>query len=69
MFEGPLYLAPSLNPRHLFVDVEDGDIHPAVPVTPRRVDDWVRAGVHVPGRADWIFIKVFAHGISSPEEE
>ena len=69
IFEGPLVLAPSLSLRHLFVDVEDGDIHPAVPATARRVDEWVRAGVHVPGRPDWIFIKVFAHGVSSPEEE
>lgn len=69
MFQGPLLLAPSTSLRHLFIDVEDGDIHPAVPATARRVDRWVRAGVHVSGRPDWIFIKLFAHGISSPEDE
>lgn len=69
IFEGPLIFSPSLNPRHLFLDLDDGDIHPAVPPSPRRVDRWVRADVHVRQRPDWIFVKVFAHGISTPEDE
>lgn len=66
IFEGPLVFTPSWNVRHLFLDLEDGDIHPAVPVTNRRVDDWVRAAVHVPERPDWIFVKVWGHSVSSP---
>jgi hypothetical protein len=69
MFQGPLIFAPSLNPRRLFVDLDDGNIHPPVPGSPTRVDRWVRANVHVPGRPDWVFIKLFAHGISSVEDE
>jgi hypothetical protein len=69
LFEGPLTFAPSLSLRHLFFDLDDGDIHAAVPATRARVDRWVRASVHVPGRPEWVFVKVFTHGVSSPEEE
>jgi hypothetical protein len=69
IFEGPTLFVPSLNPRRLFLDLDDGDIHPAMEATARRVDQWVKADVHVEGRPDWIFVKVFAHGVSSPAEE
>jgi hypothetical protein len=65
IFQGPLVLAPSLNWKHLFLDVDDGNIHETVPASPRRVDRWVNASIHVLQRPDWIFVKVFAHGISS----
>ena len=68
IFQGPLIFAPSLNPRRLFVDLDDGDIHGAEHASPTRVDRWVRANVHVAERPDWVFIKLFAHGISSPED-
>ena len=68
LFEGPLIFAPSLSLRHLFLDLDDGDIHAAVPATRTRVDRWVRASVHVPGRPEWVFIKVFTHGISTAAE-
>lgn len=32
------------------------------PGTPDRIDRWVRAGVHVAGRPDWIVVKVSCHG-------
>ena len=51
-------------PAKLFVEVENAEIHPAVPVTPRRVDAWVRANIHVEGRPDWRFIKIHTHGAS-----
>ena len=69
IFEGPVIFWPSLNIKHLFFDLDDGDIHAAVPATPRRADSWVHANVHVPERPDWVFIKLFAHGISTPEDE
>ena len=68
IFQGPLIFAPSLNARRLFVDLDDGDIHGAQHATPARVDRWVRANVHVPQRPDWVFIKLFGHGISTPED-
>jgi hypothetical protein len=69
IFQGPLVFAASLRATRLFVDLDDGDIHPPQPATPHRVDRWVRANIHVPERPDWVFVKVFAHGVSSSEEE
>jgi hypothetical protein len=69
IFQGPLVFALTWNPLHLFLDVDDGNIHPTVPGSPSRVDNWMRAGIHVDGRPDWVFVKVFAHGASSDEDE
>jgi len=66
IFEGPLIFSPSLNPRHLFLDLDDGDIHAAEHASPARVDRWIRANVHVPERPDWVFVKLFSHGASTP---
>lgn len=66
MFEGPLIFSPSLNPRHLFLDLDDGDIHAAEHASPARADRWIRANVHVAERPDWIFVKLFSHGASTP---
>ena len=68
IFQGPLIFSPSTNLRHLFLDLDDGDIHGAEHASPARVDHWIRANVHVPERPDWVFVKLFAHGISTPED-
>lgn len=33
--------------------------------TLKRMQDWVKIGVHVPGRDNWIFVKVHSHGAQS----
>jgi hypothetical protein len=65
IFQGPIVLEPSLSFRHLFVDVDDGDVHASEHASPARVDRWIRADVHVSQRPDWVFVKLFAHGIST----
>jgi hypothetical protein len=65
IFEGPLVFSPTLSARRLFLALEDGNIHAAVPISAKRVDDWVRANIHVAERPDWVFIKISAHGVSS----
>ena len=42
--------------------VENADIRANNPPTPARVDGWVRAGIHVAGRPDWVFVKIHTHG-------
>lgn len=69
IFQGPLVFALTWNPVHLFFDLDDGNIHPSVPASPRRVDRWIGAGIHVPQRPDWLFVKVFTHGVSSDADE
>jgi hypothetical protein len=68
IFTGPLvtYFIPS--PLRTFYNVEDADIHPTVPMTAARVDEWVRANIHVPGRPEWVFIKMWGHAASSDGE-
>jgi len=68
LVQGPLMIVPTVNPARLFFAVVDADIHPAVPVTPQRVDAWVRANIHVAGRPDWVLIKVHGHAASSTED-
>jgi len=69
IFQGPLVLAPSWSPQRLFIDVDDANIHAAMPASPARVRRWVNARIHVAERPDWVFVKVFSHGISSIEDE
>jgi hypothetical protein len=71
IFQGPLLFLPSFNlsraPKTQFLEVENAEIHAAVPVTPQRIDAWVRANIHVEGRPDWVFVKVHGHG-AIPED-
>jgi hypothetical protein len=69
MFEGPLVFAPTLNVRRLLLDLDDGNIHAAMPASAERVARWLRANIHVPERPDWIFVKMWAHGVSTKEDE
>jgi hypothetical protein len=68
IFQGPLMLVPTARPAKLFLEVENAEIHAAVPVTPRRVDAWMRANIHVGGRPEWRFIKIHTHGASIKED-
>lgn len=61
IFQGPVGLA--LN-RQLF---ECGAIETDYVPTPSRVDDWISKGIRVAGRPEWIFIKVYTHGIQGRE--
>lgn len=42
--------------------IESGDIRTASPPTNARMDNWVKANVHVKDRPEWVFIKVHTHG-------
>lgn len=68
MFTGPLVVFPVLDPRRSFYRIEDGNIHPSVPSSARRVDMWVWSDIHVPQRPEWVFVKVWGHAASSDEE-
>ena len=41
---------------------DHGDVTMADRPTPERLDAWIRTGIHVGGRPDWVFVKVFTHG-------
>lgn len=46
----------------IFPRVENSDIHGGRPATWKRFEDWTRAGIHVAGRPDWLFVKLHTHG-------
>jgi hypothetical protein len=49
--------------------VDDGEISASNLPTPDRVDFWVRTGVHVRGRREWVVVKAFTHGADLREQE
>jgi hypothetical protein len=64
IFQGPLSINWS-DWRHIvYPAIESASIHGANPPLDRRIRQWVRAGIHVRGRPDWIFVKVHTHGAS-----
>lgn len=49
--------------RHIFYPkIEYGDISKQDPPTPTRVDQWIRCNIHVKGRPEWAFVKIYCHG-------
>ncbi len=66
MIEGPLGFAlrPGAVPKPR---IENAAVTADDPATPARVRSWVRAGIHVEGRPEWVFVKVHTHG--APEKQ
>lgn len=60
--QGPLGLNWRERRMGLVPRIENADVRRGCPPTPERVDAWVRTGVHVEGRPDWVFVKVHTHG-------
>ena len=42
--------------------IENADIRASNPPRQDRVDLWIRTGVHVQGKPDWLFVKIHTHG-------
>ena len=53
----------------LYPAIERAEIAHSSPVTAARVDFWVRCGVGVRGRPDWVFVKVHAHGCVERDQD
>jgi hypothetical protein len=60
--QGPLALNWAQRRAGIVPRIENSDVRAANPPTPARVDAWVRAGIHVAGRPEWVFVKVHTHG-------
>lgn len=61
--EGPLAL--SFKRAKVPVRLENGHITGTDPGSPARIKSWVGQNIHVRGRPDWIFVKVYTH--AAPE--
>jgi hypothetical protein len=62
LIPGPLGLNWKDRRMGIIPRIENADVRRGQPPTPQRVDAWVRAGVHVQGRPDWLFVKIHTHG-------
>lgn len=60
--QGPLMLNWKNRKWGLLPRIENSDIRGNSPPSPNRIALWVKAGIHVQGRPEWIFIKVHTHG-------
>ena len=62
MVQGPLGLNWREWRKRIFPRIENADIRKGCPPTSDRVDHWIRTGIHVQGRPEWLFVKVHTHG-------
>lgn len=42
--------------------IENGNISSEIPMTKHRIHNWINSGIHVVGRPDIIFVKLYTHG-------
>lgn len=62
MIQGPLELDWSRRKFGLIPRIENADIHASFAPSSARLPLWLRAGVHVLGRPNWLFVKLHTHG-------
>lgn len=69
LIQGPLALNWKRRKFGLFPGIENGCIQQSSPGTPDRIDLWVRQHIHVQGRPEWFFIKLYCHGTQEVDED
>lgn len=62
IIQGPLGLRWRSRKFGIFPRIENSDVRTSHPPTRDRIDAWVRTGIHVEGRPEWIFVKIHTHG-------
>jgi hypothetical protein len=62
MVQGPLALNWKKRKMGFMPGIENGDVRTSIPPDKDRVDLWVDQHIHVKGRPEWIFIKIYTHG-------
>lgn len=67
--EGPLGLRVKKRSFMFLPAIESSMISKTDPPTPKRVDFWVKSGICVTGRPEWIFIKLHTHGAFEPNAD
>jgi len=69
MIQGPLLLDWGNRRFGVIPRIENGDLHGGRPGSRRRLQLWMKAGVHVAGRPGWRFIKLHTHGCKDENME
>lgn len=62
IIQGPLGFLFKNRKFGLLPRIENSDVRTSCPPTPDRIDEWVKTGIHVDGRPEWLFVKVHTHG-------
>lgn len=62
LIQGPLGLDWKRRKWGVLPRLENGEISDINPPTPGRIDLWVKQHIHVVGRPEWVFVKVYTHG-------
>lgn len=62
IIEGPLGIRWDNRKFRILPRIENGAIEGFAPPTKPRIDYWIKAGIHVKGRPEWIVVKVYTHG-------
>lgn len=55
--------------KKLYPDINTGNIQANDLPVPLRIDEWVRVGIHVKRKPEWVFIKLHTHGAHPPIRE
>ncbi len=69
MLQGPLGLDWGRRKWGVLPRIENGDLSGGNPPHPRRVPLWMRGFVHVAGRPEWVFLKLYTHGAAERNQE
>jgi hypothetical protein len=62
LITGPLVLNWHRRKWGILPRLENGCLQASQPPSAARIPLWLRAGIHVPARPDWLFVKLYAHG-------
>lgn len=62
IIQGPLCLNWSRRKFFMFPKIENGEVSAINPPSADRIDLWIAQHIHVIGRPEWIFVKVYTHG-------
>ena len=65
MIQGPLTLDWEQRRSGVVPHIENGDVTAGRAMSKRRLKHWLRAGVHVRGQPNWVFVKLHTHGCNN----
>ena len=64
IFQGPLFINWKDWRHKIYPVIEVAQIHDGNPPTKLRLESWIRASIHIKGKTNWLFLKMFTHGAS-----
>jgi hypothetical protein len=69
MIQGPLLLNWSRRKFGVMPAIENSCLQKNQPPSEARLELWLRAGVKVPTKPDWFFVKLHTHGVNEPNQD